>query len=76
MMKKLGPLAKPMYAKSGKKVKSTINSAGNYTKPKLRESIVKKWIAGSKGGPAGKISARKMQGAAKEYKERGGGYTT
>jgi len=66
---------------SGKKVplkkkKSTINAAGNYDKPTMRKAIVKKWIAGSKGGPAGKNSARKMQGAAKEYKARGGGYTT
>jgi hypothetical protein len=69
MIKNPGPLAK-------KKKKSTINSAGNYTKPKLRASIVKKWIAGTKGGKAGENSARKMQGAAKEYKARGGGYTT
>jgi len=58
------------------KKKSTINSSGNYDKPAMRKAIVKKWIAGSKGGPAGKISARKMQLAAKEYKARGGGYTS
>jgi len=58
-----------------KKKKSTINSSGNYDKPALRKAIVKKWIAGNKGGSAGQNSARKMQLAAKEYKARGGGYT-
>lgn len=71
-MRKLGPLAKPMYAKSG----STVNSAGNYTNPKLRASIYKRILAGSKGGKPGQNSARKMQMVAKEYKAKGGGYTS
>ena len=60
--------------KSPTKKKSTINASGNYDKPGMRKAIVKKFIAGSSGGPPGKISARKMQLAAKEYKARGGGY--
>ena len=54
--------------------KSTVNKAGNYTKPGMRKAIVKKFIAGNKGGKPGQNSARKMQLAAKEYKARGGGY--
>jgi hypothetical protein len=42
--------------------------------PKLWEEVKKKVIKGSKGGPPGKISARKMQIAVAEYKARGGGY--
>jgi len=71
MKKKLGPLAKPMYAKAG----STVNSAGNYTKPELRKRIYQRILAGSKGGKPGQNSARKMQMVAKAYKEAGGGYT-
>ena len=73
MMKKLGPLAKPMYASKGK---STVNSAGNYTNPGLRKSIYQRILAGSKGGKPGQNSARKMQMVAKEYKAKGGGYTS
>lgn len=62
--------------KSPTKKKSTINSSGNYTKPGMRKAIVKKFIAGSKGGRPGENSARKMLLAAKEYKARGGGYTS
>jgi hypothetical protein len=42
--------------------------------PKLWEEVKNKIIKGSKGGPPGKISARKMQIAVAEYKARGGGY--
>ena len=42
--------------------------------PKLWEEVKNKVIKGSKGGPPGKISARKMQIAVSEYKARGGGY--
>lgn len=59
-----------------KKPKSTVNAAGNYDKPGLRKSIYKRILAGSKGGKPGQISARKMQMVAKEYKARGGGYTS
>jgi hypothetical protein len=56
------------------KKKSTVNSAGNYTKPTMRENLFKKIKAGSKGGNAGEWSARKAQMLAKQYKEKGGGY--
>ena len=45
-----------------------------YTKPKMRDAIVKRIMAGSKGGRAGQWSARKAQMVAREYKARGGGY--
>lgn len=45
-----------------------------YTKPKLRERLKKKIMAGSKGGKAGQWSARKAQLLATEYKKAGGGY--
>lgn len=48
---------------------------GNYTKPKLRESIKNRVMAGSKGGKAHEWSARKAQLVAMEYKKAGGGYT-
>ena len=44
------------------------------TNPRLWEEVKNKVIKGSKGGPPGKISARKMQLAVLEYKKRGGGY--
>lgn len=44
------------------------------TNPRLWEEVKNKVIKGSKGGPPGKISARKMQIAVLEYKKRGGGY--
>lgn len=54
--------------------KSTVNKAGNYTKPTLRKRLFEKIKAGSKGGKAGQWSARKAQMLAKEYKAKGGGY--
>ena len=54
--------------------KSTVNAAGNYTKPEMRKSLFNKIKAGSKGGDAGEWSARKSQMLAKQYKEKGGGY--
>ena len=59
---------------AAKKGGSTVNKAGNYTKPGLRKSIYKRILAGSSGGAPGQISARKMQMVAKEYKAKGGGY--
>ena len=56
------------------KRKSTVNQAGNYTKPRMRENLFKKIKAGSKGGKPNQWSARKAQMLAKEYKARGGGY--
>jgi len=46
----------------------------NYTKPKLRERLKNKIMAGSKGGKPGQWSARKAQLLAKEYEAAGGGY--
>lgn len=54
--------------------KSTVNAAGNYTKPGMRKELFKKIKAGTKGGDPGEWSARKAQMLAKEYKARGGGY--
>jgi hypothetical protein len=54
--------------------KSTVNKAGNYTKPTMRKNLFNKIKAGSKGGSAGQWSARKAQMLAKEYKAKGGGY--
>ena len=54
--------------------KSTVNAAGNYTKPTMRKRLVASVKAGSKGGREGQWSARKAQMVAKQYKARGGGY--
>ena len=54
--------------------KSTVNEAGNYTKPALRKRLLNKIKAGTKRGKAGQWSARKAQMLAKEYKAAGGGY--
>lgn len=57
-----------------KKTKSTVNSAGNYTKPTMRKRLFESIKSGSKGGDAGEWSARKAQILAREYKAKGGGY--
>ena len=57
-----------------KKKKSTVNKAGNYTKPGMRKRLFEKIKAGSKGGRPGQWSARKAQMLAREYKAKGGGY--
>jgi len=54
--------------------KSTVNKAGNYTKPTMRKRLFEKIKAGSKGGKANSWSARKAQLLAREYKKAGGGY--
>lgn len=56
------------------KKKSTVNAAGNYTKPGMRASLFKSIKAGSKGGDPGQWSARKAQLLATQYKKAGGGY--
>jgi hypothetical protein len=56
------------------KSKSTVNKAGNYTKPTMRKALFNKIKAGTKGGDPGEWSARKAQLLAKEYKSKGGGY--
>jgi len=57
------------------KSKSTVNAAGNYTKPALRKRLFEK-IKGQavQGTAAGQWSARKAQLLAKQYKASGGGY--
>ena len=59
---------------AAKKKKSTVNAAGNYTKPSLRKSIFNRIKAGGKGGAPGQWSARKAQMVASAYKKAGGGY--
>ena len=58
------------------KSKSRVNAAGNYTKPSMRKRIFEKIKTGGKGGKPGQWSARKAQMVAKEYKAKGGGYTS
>lgn len=60
--------------KAPAKKKSTVNAAGNYTKPGMRASLFKTIKAGSKGGDPGEWSARKAQLLAVQYKKKGGGY--
>ena len=60
------------YAEGGK-----VNEAGNYTKPELRKRIVSQVkAAATHGTGAGQWSARKAQLLAKQYKAKGGGYTS
>ena len=54
--------------------KSSVNAAGNYTKPTMRKALFEKIKAGTKGGDPNEWSARKAQLLAKKYKEKGGGY--
>lgn len=57
------------------KKKSTVNKAGNYTKPELRKKLFEQIKAQNvQGTAAGQWSARKSQLLAKKYKEKGGGY--
>jgi len=58
----------------GKRKKSTVNKAGNYTKPAMRKRQFAAIKAGSKGGAPGQWSARKAQLLAQRYKKAGGGY--
>jgi hypothetical protein len=64
----------PIKKKTTTKKKSTVNKAGNYTKPTMRKRLFEKIKAGSKGGKPGQWSARKAQLLAKQYKSKGGGY--
>ena len=67
-------LKKGGSVKKKRKSKSTVNKAGNYTKPELRKRIFNRIKAGGKGGAPGQWSARKAQMLAKRYKAAGGGY--
>lgn len=53
---------------------STVNKAGNYTKPTMRKRLFNRIKAGGKGGNPGQWSARKAQMLASAYKKAGGGY--
>jgi hypothetical protein len=53
---------------------SSVNKAGNYTKPTMRKRLFNSIKAGSKGGNPGQWSARKAQLLANRYKKAGGGY--
>jgi len=64
----------PRKKTTTKSKKSTVNKAGNYTKPSMRKRLFEKIKAGTRGGKAGQWSARKAQLLAKEYKAAGGGY--
>ena len=64
----------PKKKTTTKKKKSTVNKAGNYTKPTMRKRLFEKIKAGSKGGKPGQWSARKAQLLAKAYRAAGGGY--
>ena len=56
------------------KPKSSVNAAGNYTKPTMRKALFEKIKSGTKGGDPGEWSARKAQLLAVEYKKKGGDY--
>ena len=57
-----------------KRKKSSVNKAGNYTKPAMRKRQFAAIKAGSKGGAPGQWSARKAQLLAQRYEKAGGGY--
>ena len=59
-----------------KPTKSKVNEAGNYTKPTMRKALFEKIKAGDKGGKSGQWSGRKAQMLAKQYKAKGGSYTS
>ena len=63
-----------MARKRKPKRKSTVNAAGNYTKPGMRKRLFRSIKAGGKGGPPGVWSARKAQMLARRYRAAGGGY--
>ncbi len=66
--------AKTLSALKLKAGGSTVNKAGNYTKPTMRKSLFNSIKAGGKGGNPGQWSARKAQLLATRYKAKGGGY--
>ncbi len=69
---KKSPPKKTATKAAGKK--SASSSAGDYTRPELRDKIKTEVMAGDKGGRAGQWSARKAQLVAHEYEAEGGGY--
>ena len=75
MSKRVKNLKTMKREKMKAKAKSTVNAAGNYTKPTMRKTLFES-IKGRavQGTAAGQWSARKAQLLAKSYKEKGGGY--
>jgi len=66
---------KPKKMADGGETKSTVNAAGNYTKPELRKRIFNAVKAEATAGTgAGQWSGRKAQMVAQRYKKAGGGY--
>ncbi len=73
IVRKDDPNVVDMYKKGGKT--SSVNKAGNYTKPGMRKALFEKIKASATHGTAaGQWSARKAQLLAKQYKAKGGGY--
>ena len=68
--------AKKLSALKLNKGGSTVNKAGNYTKPTMRKNLFNKIKAGNKVGSRGQWTARKAEMLAMQYKAKGGGYTT
>ena len=66
--------AKALSAIKLNKGGSTVNKAGNYTKPTMRKNLFNRIKTGGKGGAPGQWSARKAQMLAERYKAAGGGY--
>ena len=64
-------MSKKSYRRSRSPKKSKTATRSN---PKLWESVKKSILKGSKGGPAGKWSARKAQLSVALYKKKGGRY--
>jgi len=72
---KKGDFANAAKTASYKEGGSTVNAAGNYTKPELRKRIFNAVKAEATAGTgAGEWSARKAQMVAQRYKKAGGGY--
>jgi len=71
-------IAKPGVKRTAKggATKSKVNEAGNYTKPSMRKALFESIKSSGKGGKPGQWSARKAQMLAKQYKAKGGGYTS
>jgi hypothetical protein len=65
---------KPIEEKNTEQDQIETKSAGQLTKPELRERLKNEILAGSDGGKPGQWSAEKALLLAKKYKDAGGGY--
>ena len=74
MQRTLGKMPVKRKVRKLSKGGSTVNAAGNYTKPGMRKGLFNRIKAGGKGGAPGQWSGRKAQMLAKQYKAKGGGY--